>query len=127
MLKKKRLLPAKGDMCTFSVTDPTLTADAVAEVMELVNDWESLQRDTFTEHAIIPPYRFETIERKCSTKRETANERASYYVQCHPQPSWTHLVYRLYHHEEFAAVEKVKPFLPLRGEHLVTMSIYLPS
>ena len=92
--------------------------------MELVNDWGPLQYDTFTkpEAPIIPQSRLEAIESKCSTKRETVNECASYYVRSHPQASWTQLVCPLYRHGEFAAVEKVKPLLPLRGEHLVTMA-----
>lgn len=104
------------------ITDPTLTIDAVAEVMELMNDLESLQISKFTESAIIPLSQFEAIASKCSTKSETANACASYYVQCHPRASWTHLVRHMYHLEEFATVEKVKPLLPLRGKHLVTMA-----
>ena len=88
----------------------------------LMDDRRSLQLATPIEPPIIPLSRFEAIKRKCSTMRETANECSSYYVQCHPLASWTHLVCPLYYVVEFAAVEKVKPHLPLRGEQLVTMA-----
>ena len=103
-------------------SDATLTTDNVAEVIELVNNWDSL-----TASVIIPRDWFNAIDEKCSTKRETANECASYYVQCHPQPSWTHFASCLYYYGEFAAVDKLKPHLPLRGKHLVAMatSVYM--
>ena len=85
----------------------------VAEAMQLINNWRSL---TGIRDDVIPPSRLAVIQSKCSTKRETANECASYYVHCHPQPSWTHLASWLYVQEEFAAVKELKPFLPLRGK-----------
>ena len=84
--------------------------------MELVKDWRSLRRETHYEPPIIPLSRFGSIETTCYTKRETASECASYYVHCHPLASWTHLACRLYEWDEFAAVEKLKPNLPLRGK-----------
>ena len=99
----------------FSISDPTLTTDSVAEVMELINNWYSLDCGYLTE-TIVPSNRLREIQQRCSTKREIANECASYYVHYHPQPSWTHLAIQLYREGEFAAVEKLKPFLPLRGK-----------
>ena len=99
-----------------------MTTDNIAEVMELVNNWGSLQLGTYAGSMFIPPPQLSAIKEKCSTKRETANECASYYVQCHPQPSSTHLANQLYCRGEFAAVEKLKPLLPLRGKHLVAMA-----
>ena len=94
-----------------------MTADSVAESMKLISDWRSLRsRDTITK-TVVPASRLTEIQLRYSTKRELANECASYYVHCHPQPSWTHLATRLYGEGEFAAVEKLKPFLPLRGNH----------
>ena len=95
------------------ISDPILTTDNVTEVMELLNHWDSLK------YTIIPSSQLKEIQRKCSTKKEIANECASYYVHCHAQPSWTHLASHLYSEEEFAAVEKLKPFLPLRGKYQV--------
>ena len=107
-----------SDSSSLHVSDTTLTTDNLAEVMELVNNWGSLGRETLTEPPIIPLFQLRAIEVKCCTKRETANECASYYVWCHPLASWTHLACCLYYCEEFDAVEKLKPFLPLRGKRL---------
>ena len=106
----------------FTASDATMTTDNVAEVMDLVNNWRSLYRGTFTEPGIVPSSQFSAIAEKCSTKRETANECASYYVQCHPLASSIHLANHLYYNGEFAAEEKLKPLLPLRGKHLVAMA-----
>ena len=96
------------------ISDLTLITDNVAEVMTLVNDWRSLYRaDLVAQHCL------ETIQQKCSTKEEVATECASHYVHVHPEASWTKLASHLYRREEFAAVEKLKPFLPLRGEYQV--------
>ena len=97
--------------CFINLSDPTLTTDSVAESMELVNDWNSLD--------IVPPGQLREIQQRCSTKREIANEYASYYVHYHPRSSWTHLASHLYREGEFAAVEKLKPFLPLRGKDIM--------
>ena len=51
--------------------------------------------------------------------KEVSTECASYYVHCNPESSWTHLASRLYYNGEIAAVEKLKPFLPLRGKYQV--------
>ena len=96
----------------LSISDPTLTTDSVAEVMELMNKWDSL----YMYVTVVPGSRLTEIQQRCSTKREIANECASYYVHYHPQPSWTHLASQLYRGGEFAAVEKLKQFLPLRGK-----------
>ena len=101
------------------ISDPTLATVNVAEVMELLNDVGSLKWGLFTESHIVPPSQLREIQRKCSTKKEIANECASYYVHCRPQPSWTYLASLLYSEGKFAAVEKLKPFLPLRGKYQV--------
>ena len=99
----------------LSISDPTLTTDNVAEVMELMNKWNSLDSGHYIKK-LVPRIRFTEMQQRCSTKRDIANECASYYIHYHPQPSWTHLATRLYRGGEFAAVEKLKPFLPLRGK-----------
>ena len=97
-----------------------MTTDAVAEVMTAVNDLKSLTYYIdVTVDCIIPPSLLAAIQRKCSTKREVATECAYHFSHCHPQASWTLLATRLYKKEELTAVEKVKPFLPLRGENQV--------
>jgi hypothetical protein len=95
-----------------------MTTDSVAESMMLIRDWKSLH-SPYIAKTVVPPSQLREIQQRCSTKREIANECASYYVHCHPQSSWTHLASRLYSKGEFAAVEKLKPFLPLRGNHIM--------
>ena len=101
----------------LSISDPTLTTNSVAKVMELMNKWDSLISTYNINKIVLPSWRLAEIQQRCSTKREIANECASYYVHCHPQSSWTHLASQLYIAGEFAAVEKLKPFLPLRGKY----------
>ena len=109
-----------GLLCRFiipvNLSDPTMTTDSVAESMVLINNWRSLDYRDITTRTVVPGSRLTEIQQRCSTKREIANECASFYVHCYPQPSWTHLASRLYSKGEFAAVEKLKPFLPLRGK-----------
>ena len=99
------------------VSDPTLTTKSVAEVMELVNNWDSLCFSIYLgdTDVLVPVNRFRVINQRYSTMREIANECASYCVHCHPQSSWTYLANHLYRWGEFTAVEKIKPLLPLRG------------
>ena len=99
----------------LSISGPTLTTDSVAEVMELMNKWDSLHSKYYIK-SVVPRSQLAEIQQRCSTKREIANECASYYVHYLPQPSWTHIASQLYSKGEFVAVEKLKPFLPLRGK-----------
>ena len=109
-------------MCVL-ISDFTLTTANVTSVLvELVKYWDSLSEEfiiAIPSKNIIPYYRLDAIRSSCSTNREIASECASYYVHCHPQPSWTHLASGLYEKGEFTAVEKCKPFLPLRGKYQV--------
>ena len=100
----------------LSFLDPTLTIDSVAEVMELMNHWDSLDPRYSYVKTVVPHSRLTEIQRRHSTKRQIANECAVYYIHCYPRPSWTHLASQLFSEEEFAALEKLKPFLPLRGK-----------
>ena len=100
----------------LSILDPTLTTDCVAEVLELMNDWKSLHSSKYYAKKVVPANQLREIQQRCFTNREITNECASYYVHYHPQCSWTHLARSLYSRGEFAAVEKLKPFLPLRGK-----------
>ena len=93
------------------ISDPTLTTDSVAQVLELVNDWNSLSDD------VILSSQLSTIQQKYTTKKEISTECASHYVHSNPMCSWTGLASCLYYKGEFTAVEKVKPFLPLRGKY----------
>ena len=116
------MIELTGLLCCFIIlvylSDPTMITDNVAESMMLINDWNSLH-PPYTTTSEVPRSQLTEIQQRCSTKREIANECASYYVHYHPQPSWTHLASQLYSEGEFAAVEKLKPFLPLRGNYIV--------
>ena len=105
-------------MCVL-ISDSTLTTVNITSVMELLKNWESLSNPYSLLEDIIPPPRLDAIRSSCSTNREIASECASYYEHCHPQPSWTLLASGLYKSGEFTAVEKCKPFLPLRGKYQV--------
>ena len=105
-------------MCVL-ISDSTLTTANVTSVMELVKDWDSLHRGILESDLVIPYHRLDAIRSSCSTNREIAGECASYYVHCYHQPSWTHLARLLYEQGELTAVEKCKPFLPLRGKYQV--------
>ena len=105
-------------MCVL-ISDSTLTTVNVTSVMELVKDWDSLIAVVSGTVDIIPDHRLDAIRSSCSNNREVASECASYYVCCHPWPSWTHLARHLYDKEQLTAVEKCKPFLPLRGKYQV--------
>ena len=89
--------------------------------MMLINDWQSFHSHIILTRIVVPRSRLTEIQQRCSTKREIANECASYYVHYYPQPSWTHLATHLYTEGEFAAVEKLRPFLPLRGSYTMLM------
>ena len=104
-------------MCCF-ISDPTLTTDNVAPVIELLNDLDSLSSVEYN-IIIIPPSRLGTILRKYSTKGEICNECASYFIHCYVHPSWTELACCLYQHGEVSAVKQLKPFLPVRGKYQV--------
>ena len=113
------MIKLTGLLCCFvNLSDPTMTTDSVAESMVLINNWQSLHSNNIA-RTVVPHSRFAEIQKRCSTKREIANECASYYIHCHPQPSWTHLATSLYREGEFAAVEKLKPLLPLRGKNIM--------
>ena len=114
-------------MICVLISDPTLTTVNVTSVMELVKDWNSLRRGVFTSDHVIPRPRLDAIRSSCSTNREIASECASYYVHCYPQPSWTRLARHLYEEGEFTAVEKCKPFLPLRGKYQVVTYAHTSS
>ena len=86
--------------------------------MELITNWRSLDTKIhfIDTNVLVPDSQLTDILLKYSTKREIASKCASYYVHYHPQPSWTQLAKYLYQKGEFAAVEKLKPLLPLRGK-----------
>ena len=105
------------------LSDPTLTIDSVAESMELISNWSLLRGTIFK--CVIPHDKLYEIQRRCSTKRDIAHKLASYYIHCHPNSSWTHLAGCLYGRQEFAVVEKLQPFLPLRGNYIMRIDMII--
>ena len=104
--------------CAVFISDPTLTTDNAAQVIELLNDLDSLS-SILLSLTLIPHSRLNIIKRKYSTKEKISNECASYYVHCNVQSSWTKLARCLYKRGEFSAVKQLKPFLPVRGKYQV--------
>ena len=51
------------------------------------------------------------IQWGCSTDKEKNHACADYYVNCHPEASWEHLINGLYYNEEFAAARESKLFM----------------
>ena len=102
-----------------------MTSDNVAKVLAMLDKWDSLTtmlydgRDT-----IIPSSFMKAIQSKCSTKGELVTDCASYYVNCHPQSSWSFMASHLYREGEFVAVVKLKPFLPVKGMHQVVSLLH---
>ena len=94
------------------ISDPSFTTAEVTSVLESVKDWDSLLKGYLISKPLLA-----AIKSRCSTDGDIASEGASYYVSCYPKPSWTHLAGWLYRFEEFSAMEKCKPFLPLRGKY----------
>ena len=101
------------------ISDPTLTTDNVARVIELLNDLDSLSSANILSPPLILHSRLNAIEKKYSTKEKISNKCVSYYVHCSVQPSWTKLAHHLYRFGEFPAVKQLKPFLPVRGKYQV--------
>ena len=101
------------------ISDPTLTTDNVAPVIELLNDLDSLSSANKLSLSLIPHSRLNVIKKKCLTKEKISSECASYYVHCSLHPSWMELARYLYERGEFPAVKQLKPFLPVRGKYQV--------
>ena len=95
-------------------TDPTLTVEKVAEVMEKVKvdkkrqvwgrvltwKWKSPVDQLYNSH---------------STEKEKNLSCNDIYVNSHPEASWVHLTSRLYEEDEMTAVDQTRPFLPPKG------------
>ena len=56
------------------------------------------------------------IQNKHSTDLERETLFIDIYINCFPLSSWAHLAKALYKHQQVAAVEEVRSYLPPRGE-----------
>ena len=89
--------------------DPTLSVEDVVQVMKTVD-----KKSRLTSWALILfPENTGRILR-CETKTDIFY--AEIYVICHPHSSWKHLAKQLYQQGQIEAVEKIRDYLPLRGD-----------
>ena len=104
----------KDIFCISISTDPTLTPDKVAEVMEKVKvdrrRW--LWRRVLTLKGQSP---VDQLYSGHSTERERMLSCSDTYVNCHPEASWEHITSSLYEVLEMIAVDQARPFLPPKG------------
>ena len=85
-----------------SPSDPTLTWDRVAAVMDEIKDlWKVIRQLAVPEHMVD---HLSEMDKKHAV--------GNYYVQTHPRASWEHLAMSLYYAEQYSAVEKAKQHLP---------------
>ena len=56
------------------------------------------------------------IENQYSTAAEREAACVDHFLNIDPESSWVRLAQELYHHQQVAAVEEVKSYLPPRGE-----------
>ena len=114
-------------LSTLFPPDPTLTVDNVSHVMEKVEPKEKMQIwNNVLEHGVI---KVRNDDEEFSFKEE---ECADIYVNCYYPASWEALARTLYHHQQVAAVEEVRSYLPPRGEpgcgeYVPTYSLNFPS
>ena len=101
-------------LSTLFLPDPTLTVDNVSRIMEKVEPKE--RQPLLKEMA----YEFVFDEIQSSGKYSTASEveaaAVDIYVNCDPWASWEESAISLYRHNQVAAVEEVRSYLPPRGE-----------
>ena len=100
-------------LSTLFPPDPTLTVDNVSLVMKKL---DPKQRQQVWEDVIGVRSVIDGIKRKSHNDLERETAYVDVYVNCDPYCSWEHLAGKLYRHQQVAAVEEVKSYLPPRGE-----------
>ena len=111
-------------LSTLFHPDPTLTVDNVSLVLEKV---EPKQRQQVLEDVILIPMVIDGIKRKSHNDLERETAYVDVCINCVPYSSWEDLAEKLYRHQQLAAVEEVKSYLPPRGEPclcIVHVSLY---
>ena len=98
-------------LSTLFSPDPTLTVDNVCHVMEKVEP--TVKRQVW-EDAYWAPVETGKVNKMCRPVED--DKYADEYVNCNPYSSWEDIARSLYHHHQVAAVEKVRSYLPPRGE-----------
>ena len=93
--------------------DPTLTVENVSRVMEKV---ESIKRMDVWKGGVVSFSLVKKIQEQYSTATEREAAYVDHFLNIDPESSWVHLAQELYYHQQVAAVEEVKSYLPPRGE-----------
>ena len=91
--------------------DPTLTVDNISHVMEKVKP--TVKRQVW-DHTFLAPLKSGKINRMRKPSKD--DEYADLYANCNPYSSWEDIAGSLYHHHQVAAVQRVRSYLPPRGE-----------
>ena len=100
-------------LSTLFPPDPTFTVDNVSLIMKKV---EPKQIQQVLEDVIEDSIVVDGIKRKSHNDLEREAVYVDVYVNCDPSSSWERLARKLYRHQQVAAVEEVKSYLPPRGE-----------
>ena len=85
----------------------------VSRVMEKV---ESNKRMDVWEGVVVSSSLVKKIQQQYSTAAEREAACVDHFLNIGPESSWVHLAQELYYHQQVAAVEEVKSYLPPRGE-----------
>jgi hypothetical protein len=112
-------MPREDDSLSVSFSEPTLTVENVAGVMEKVA--VERRKGVWSGWGIIPGPQLEEIYQKYSTEEQRVHACADIYVNCRPDSSWTPLCKGLYWENEVTAAKKVKTFIPQTGEGVITV------
>ena len=92
-------------------TDPTLTVEKVADVLEKikVDKRRQVWERVLTREVV------DQLYSSHSTEKEKTLSCSDTYVNCYPESSWEHLTSLLYKEDEMTAVDQARPFLPPKG------------
>ena len=101
-------------LSTLFSPDPTLTVDNVCHVMEKVKPTVKRQVWDYVYSAAVYTGKVNGISMPAPGKDNEYY--ADLYVNCNPYSSWEDIAWSLYHHHQVTAVEKVRSYLPPRGE-----------
>ena len=103
-------------LSTLLPPDPTLTVDNVSRIMDKVEP--KVKKQVWVDSCcdLIEKLKMEEV---CTSGKE--DESADLFVNYNPYSSWKWLGRSLYHHHQVVAVEKVRSYLPPRGESHVTV------
>ena len=95
-------------------TDPTLTVEKVADVLEKieVDKRRQVWWRVLTWNGKSP---VDQVYSSHSTEKEKTLSCSDTYVNCYPGSSWEHLTSQLYKEDEMTAVDQARPFLPPKG------------